>query len=137
MAGGNALTGEPYDGGNFVAPAVFTDLPPRSRLIREEIFGPVLTVQRFTDDDEAIALANSTNYGLAAGVWTQNLHRAWRVGRAIDAGTVWVNTYHHFYSEAEVGGYKHSGIGRQQGVEGIHEFTETKHINFDGSPTLW
>lgn len=137
VAGGNALAGEPYDGGNFVAPAVFTDLPSRSRLIREEIFGPVLTVQRFNDDDEAIALANSTDYGLAAGIWTQNLNRAWRVGRAIDAGTVWVNTYHHFYSEAEVGGYKHSGIGRQQGVEGIHEFTETKHINFDGSPTLW
>ncbi len=137
VAGGNALTGGPYDGGNFVTPAVFTDLPPRSRLIQEEIFGPVLTVQRFSDDDEAIALANSTDYGLAAGIWTQNLHRAWRVGRAIDAGTVWVNTYHHFYSEAEVGGFKRSGIGRQQGVEGIHEFTETKHINFDGSPTLW
>ncbi len=137
VAGGDALTGEIYDGGCFVSPAVFTDLPPQSRLIQEEIFGPVLTVQRFTDDDEAIALANSTNYGLAAGIWTQNLNRAWRVGRAIDAGTVWVNTYHHFYSEAEVGGYKHSGIGRQQGVEGIHEFTETKHINFDGSPTLW
>ena len=137
VAGGNALTGGPYDGGTFVAPAVFTDLPPRSRLIQEEIFGPVLTVQRFSDDDEAIALANSTDYGLAAGIWTQNLHRAWRVGRAIDAGTVWVNTYHHFYSEAEVGGFKRSGIGRQQGVEGIHEFTETKHINFDGSPTLW
>ncbi|MDQ3767164.1 MAG: aldehyde dehydrogenase family protein [Actinomycetota bacterium] len=137
VAGGSALTGEAYDRGSFVAPAVFTDLSPRSRLIQEEIFGPVLTVQRFADDDEAIALANSTDYGLAAGVWTQNLNRAWRVGRALDAGTVWINTYHHFYPEAEVGGYKHSGIGRQQGVEGIHEFTETKHINFDGSSTLW
>lgn len=137
VSGGDALTGGSYDAGNFVSPAIFADLSPGSRLIQEEIFGPVLTVQRFADDDEAIALANSTEYGLAAGIWTQNLHRAWRVARAIDAGTVWVNTYHHFYPEAEVGGYGHSGIGRQQGVEGIHEFTETKHINFDGSPTLW
>ena len=70
-------------------------------------------------------------------MWTQNLNRAWRVGRALDSGTVWINTYHHFYSEAEVGGFKSSGIGRQQGIEGLHEFTETKHLNFDGSATLW
>jgi betaine-aldehyde dehydrogenase len=137
VGGGAPLEGNGYDGGFFVSPAIFTDLPSDSTLIREEIFGPVLTVQRFADEDEAIALANQTEYGLAAGLWTQNLDRAWRVGRAIRAGTVWINTYHHFYDEAEVGGYKHSGIGRQQGIEGLHEFTETKHLNFDGKPTLW
>ena len=137
VAGGALLEGEPYDAGNFVSPAVFTDLPGDSTLIRDEIFGPVLTVQRFADEAEAVALANDTEYGLAAGLWTQNLDRAWRVGRAIRAGTIWINTYHHFYDEAEVGGFKRSGIGRQQGIEGLYEFTETKHLNFDGKASLW
>jgi len=137
IAGGAALEGPKFEAGYFVAPAVFADLPAHSTLLREEIFGPVLTVQRFADEDEAIALANDTEYGLAAGLWTQNLDRAWRVARAIKVGTVWINTYHHFYDEAEVGGFKRSGIGRQQGLEGLYEFTETKHLNFDGNPTLW
>ena len=137
VAGGAPLEGAPYDAGNFVSPAIFADLPAGSSLLRDEIFGPVLTVQRFSDEEEAIALANDTEYGLAAGLWTQNLDRAWRVGRAIRAGTIWINTYHHFYDEAEVGGFKRSGIGRQQGLEGLYEFTETKHLNFDGTNTLW
>lgn len=137
VAGGTLLEGEPYEAGNFVSPAIFADLPADSTLIRDEIFGPVLTVQRFSDEAEAVALANDTEYGLAAGLWTQNLDRAWRVGRAIRAGTIWINTYHHFYDEAEVGGFKRSGIGRQQGLEGLYEFTETKHLNFDGKASLW
>ena len=124
-------------GGAFVPPTVVTDLPADSRLVQEEIFGPVLVVQRFSDEAEAIAVAEDTNFGLAAGIWTQNIDRAWRVGRAVSAGTVWINTYHHFYGEAEVGGFKKSGLGRQQGIEGLTEFTETKHLNFDSSPTLW
>jgi betaine-aldehyde dehydrogenase len=137
VAGGQALDGDPYNRGCFVAPAVFTDLPSTSSLVRDEIFGPVLTVQRFSSEDEVVAMANDTEYGLASGLWTQDLNRAWRVGRALDAGTVWINTYHHFYTEAEVGGFKRSGLGRQQGLQGLYEFTETKHLNFDGSPTLW
>jgi betaine-aldehyde dehydrogenase len=137
VAGGAALDGPAYDSGCFVSPAIFADLPTGSSLIRDEIFGPVLTVQRFAGEEEAVTLANDTEYGLAAGLWTQNLDRAWRVGRAIRAGTVWINTYHHFYDEAEVGGFKRSGVGRQQGIDGLHEFTETKHLNFDGNPTLW
>lgn len=125
------------DGGHFVAPSIFGDLPPDSSLVREEIFGPVLTVQRFGSEEEALSLANDSVYGLAAGLWTTDLDRAWRVGQGLEAGTIWINTYHHFYPEAEVGGFKESGIGRQQGVEGLHEFTETKHLNFDRSPTLW
>jgi betaine-aldehyde dehydrogenase len=135
--GGGQVAADGPNLGFFVAPAIFTDLPSDSSLIHDEIFGPVLTVQRFSDEDEAVALANDTEYGLAAGLWTQNLDRAWRVGRAIRAGTIWINTYHHFYDEAEVGGFKRSGIGRQQGIEGLHEFTETKHLNFDGNPSLW
>jgi betaine-aldehyde dehydrogenase len=137
VEGGLALDDDGHRDGFFVSPAIFTDLPQTSSLLRDEIFGPVLTVQSFVNETEAIALANDTDYGLAAGVWTQNLDRAWRVGHAIRAGTIWINTYHHFYDEAEVGGYKRSGIGRQQGLEGLHEFTETKHLNFDGNPTLW
>jgi betaine-aldehyde dehydrogenase len=137
VGAGGQVAENGLDAGFFVAPAIFTDLPSDSALIRDEIFGPVLTVQRFSDEEEAVALANDTEYGLAAGLWTQNLDRAWRVGRAIRAGTVWINTYHHFYDEAEVGGFKRSGIGRQQGIEGLHEFTETKHLNFDGKPSLW
>ena len=137
VAGGATLEGGAFDAGNFVSPAIFADLPPDSKLIRDEIFGPVLTVQRFADEAEAVALANDSEYGLAAGLWTQSLDRTWRVGRAIRAGTIWINTYHHFYDETEVGGFKRSGIGRQQGVEGLHEFTETKHLNFDGKATLW
>jgi betaine-aldehyde dehydrogenase len=137
VAGGTPLEGPPYEGGNFVSPAIFAELPAASSLIRDEIFGPVLTVQRFSDEAEAVALANDTEYGLAAGLWTQDVDRAWRVGRAIRAGTIWINTYHHFYDEAEVGGFKRSGIGRQQGLDGLYEFTETKHLNFDGTRTLW
>ena len=137
VAGGAALEGAPYDSGNFVSPAIFAELPVDSSLIRDEIFGPVLTVQRFSDEAEAVALANDTDYGLAAGLWTQDVDRAWRVGRAIQAGTIWINTYHHFYDETEVGGFKRSGIGRQQGLDGLYEFTETKHLNFDGTQTLW
>lgn len=130
--------GEPVaDGGCYVAPAVVTDLPPDSRVVREEIFGPVLVVQRFRDEAEAIEVAEDSDFGLAAGIWTGNIDRAWRVGRALRAGTIWINTYHHFYPEAEVGGFKQSGLGRQQGLAGIEEFTETKHLNFDSNPTLW
>jgi betaine-aldehyde dehydrogenase len=135
--GGAHLDHSPYDNGHFVSPAIFTDPSSRSPLIQDEIFGPVLTVQRFSDEAEAIALANETEYGLAAGLWTRDVDRAWRVGRALQAGTIWINTYHHFYDEAEVGGFKRSGIGRQQGLEGLWEFTETKHLNFDGNETLW
>ena len=137
VAGGASLGGAQYDRGNFVAPAIFAELPADSSLIRDEIFGPVLTVQRFSDEEEVVALANDTEYGLAAGLWTQDVDRAFRVGRAIRAGTIWINTYHHFYDETEVGGFKRSGIGRQQGLEGLHEFTETKHLNFDSKNTLW
>jgi betaine-aldehyde dehydrogenase len=131
IAGGDVLTDGEYRAGNFVAPTVFSDVAVDSRLVQDEIFGPVLVVQVFDTDQEAIELANATPYGLASAVWTENVHRAWRIARGIQAGTVWVNTYNRFYDEAEVGGYKQSGYGRMQGIEGLHEFTQTKHINFD------
>jgi betaine-aldehyde dehydrogenase len=121
----------------FVAPALVTDLWATSAVLQEEIFGPMLAVQAFDDETEAVTIANDSRYGLAAGLWTADVGRCWRVGRALQAGTVWINTYHHFYPETEVGGVKHSGVGRQQGLEGLLEFTETKHLNFDGAAQLW
>lgn len=137
VAGGGELAGEAYESGCFVPPTVVSGLAPDSRIVQEEIFGPVLAVQVFDDDDEAIELANCTRFGLAAGLWTSSLQRAWRLGREIEAGTVWINTYNRFYSELEVGGFKESGLGRQQGVVGLEEFTDVKSLNFDGNPTLW
>lgn len=137
VAGGVPLTGGDYDAGCFVPPAIVTGLAPDSRMVQEEIFGPILAVQLFDDDDEAIALANCTEFGLAAGLWTNDLQRTWRLCREVEAGTVWVNTYNRFYSELEVGGVKQSGLGRQQGIVGLEEFTEVKSLNFDGNPTLW
>ncbi len=137
IAGGEDLVKAPYDRGHFVAPTIVTGLPSSSCLLTEEVFGPVLAVQSFSSEEEAVTLANGTEFGLACGLWTSNLDRAWRMGRAIEAGTIWINTYHHFYGETEVGGFKRSGVGRQQGIEGLLEFTETKHLNFDSNTNLW
>lgn len=134
VVGGERLEGEPYARGNFVTPTIFDRVAPTSRLVQEEIFGPVLAIQTFSDDAEAIRLANGTPFGLASAVWTENVNRAWMLARAIQAGTVWVNTYNRFYAETEVGGYKQSGVGRMAGIEGLLEFTQTKHINFDSTP---
>jgi betaine-aldehyde dehydrogenase len=137
LAGGTPLAGGILDAGNFVEAPIIADLPPDSPVVREEVFGPVLTVHLFADEGEAIRLAEDTEIGLAAGVWTRDLDRAWRVGRAVRSGTVWINTYHHFYPEAEVGGFRSSGLGRQQGIDGLLEYTETKHLNFDSAESLW
>jgi betaine-aldehyde dehydrogenase len=137
VAGGRPLDGPEHAAGCYVPPAIVTGLAPDARLVQEEIFGPVLAVQVFDDDDEAIALANCTEFGLAAGLWTSDLNRAWRLGREVEAGTIWINTYNRFYTELEVGGFKQSGMGRQQGVVGLEEFTEVKSLNFDANPSLW
>lgn len=137
LAGGTAVEDGGLEHGNFVRPTIVADLPSDSRLVAEEVFGPVLAVQTFETEEEAVEIANASEFGLACGLWTNDLNRTWRLGRAIESGTIWINTYHHFYGEMEVGGFKRSGIGRQQGVEGLLEFTETKHLNFDSNPTLW
>lgn len=134
VAGGEPVEGVDSSVSNFVSPAIFTDVKPDSPLVQEEIFGPVLAVQTFETDEQAIELANSTPFGLASAVFTENLHRAWKLSRGIQAGTVWVNTYNRFYAETEVGGYKESGVGRMAGHDGLMEFTQTKHINFDSVP---
>ncbi len=134
VAGGEPLQADHLAKGNFVSPAIFTDVPDDSALNRDEIFGPVLVIKTFEGDEEAIALANDTEFGLASAVFTENVHRSWCIARGIKAGTVWVNTYNRFYPEVEVGGYKQSGIGRMAGIDGLMEFTQTKFINFDSIP---
>ncbi len=131
VTGGYRLTGKGYDDGFFVAPTVFIDLPNNSSLVQEEIFGPVLVIQKFHTEAEAVEIANGTQYGLAAAIWTKDVNRAIRAAREIEAGTIWVNAYFKLYNQTEFGGYKASGIGRTRGIDGLLEFTETKHINFD------
>ena len=98
------------------------------RIAQEEVFGPVLSIIRFKTDDEAIAIANDIAFGLAAGVWTQSIKRAIKVSNAIRAGTIWVNTYRAVSFMSPFGGYKKSGLGRENGIEGMREFLQTKSV---------
>jgi len=115
-------------GGLYYPPTLLTDVRDDMVVAREEIFGPVLSVLEFATESEAVELANRTEYGLAAGVWTTDLAKAERVASQIDAGTVWVNQYHLLSAAAPRGGFKNSGIGRELGLEGILECTQTRHI---------
>jgi betaine-aldehyde dehydrogenase len=117
------------DRGCFIEPTIFTQTSQQMRIVQEEIFGPVLVVQTFKDEAEAIALANNTIYGLAGAVFTQDGARAHRVIRKLRAGITWINTYHPTYNEAPWGGYKQSGIGRELGTYGYEAYTEVKQIN--------
>jgi betaine-aldehyde dehydrogenase len=128
LCGGNRLGGE-LERGCFVAPTIFDRTTPGMRIVAEEIFGPVLVVQTFDDEAEAIALANDTVYGLAGAVFTQDVAKAHRVIRKLRAGITWINTYHPTYNEAPWGGYKQSGIGRELGTYGYDAYTEVKQIN--------
>ena len=114
--------------GNFVQPTVFTNARPDMRIVREEIFGPVLVVQLFDTEEEALRLANDSIYGLAGGVFTSDASRAQRVIRGLRAGITWINCYHPTFNEAPWGGYKQSGIGRELGTYGYDAYTEVKQI---------
>lgn len=125
--------------GYYVAPTIFTDTTPDMRIVREEIFGPVLVIQKFSSEEEAIKLANDTPYGLAGGVFTNDIAKGHRVIRQLRAGITWINAYHPTYNEAPWGGYKQSGIGRELGKYGYEAYTEVKQININMSvePTGW
>ncbi|MBR0671596.1 aldehyde dehydrogenase [Roseomonas soli] len=115
-------------GGQFVEPTIFADVTPDMRIAREEVFGPVLSIIGFDDEAEAVRIGNDTIYGLAAGVWTKDIGRAVRMSAALKAGTVWVNTYRAVSYMMPFGGMKHSGIGRESGIEAVREYLETKSV---------
>jgi len=114
--------------GLYYAPTLLTNVERGATIAREEVFGPVLVSLGFENEDDAVEIANDTDYGLAAGVWSGNTERAKRVAGRIEAGTVWVNDYHLLSAAAPRGGFKKSGVGRELGLEGIMEFTQTRHI---------
>ncbi|MBV6305689.1 aldehyde dehydrogenase [Candidimonas humi] len=133
VAGGARAQGPGLGSGYFVEPTIFTDVDNSSHLAQEEIFGPVLAIIPFDTEEEAVRLANDSRYGLAAGLWTRDLSRAMRVSRAMQAGSVWVNTYRALSAQAPFGGFKESGIGRERGDAGLREYLTTRNIMIDYS----
>lgn len=122
------LKGGPLEQGAFLTPTLFRIDDLSSPLVQEELFGPIVSIETFADEAEAVAKANATPYGLAASVFTRDLSRALRTSRAIRAGTVWLNSHLRLFAEGETGGYGRSGLGRLHGLEGLHDFIATKHI---------
>lgn len=128
VCGGERVVGEGREKGYFVAPTIFADVQNDMCIAKEEIFGPVLCVLKFKDEEEAIRIANNSEYGLGAGVWTKDLSRAFRVGRALEAGTVWVNDYLTSTPGNPFGGYKKSGIGREIHKMALDNYSNIKNL---------
>ena len=128
VAGGRSLTGAAYGCGQFVEPTIFVDVKNDMRIAQEEVFGPVLSVIKFKDEEDAIRIGNDIRFGLAAGVWTQSLHRAMLMSERLKAGTIWINNYRQSSYTTPFGGFKNSGIGREGGVESVKEFMEAKSV---------
>ncbi len=139
LTGGGRPNNGDLSRGCYVEPTIFADVDNSARIAQEEIFGPVLAVIPFTDEAEAIRLANDTPYGLAGAVWTRDVYKGIRVLKQIRAGILWLNTYHPTYNEAPWGGYKQSGFGRELGPYGLEHYLETKQINLNLSeaPLAW
>jgi len=125
--------------GAYYPPTILSDLDATCEFVREEVFGPVLAVLSFEDEDDLIRQANDSIYGLACGIWTRDTVKAWRVARAVQAGTVWVNTYKQFSISTPFGGWKASGMGREKGLEGIRGYMNQKsiYLGLSEAPLPW
>ncbi|MCK9780600.1 MULTISPECIES: aldehyde dehydrogenase family protein [Enterobacterales] len=128
LTGGERITGEGYDDGFFVRPTIIINATNQMRVAREEIFGPVLCVIPFDNEDDVIEMANDSEYGLGGGVWTQDINRALRVAKAVRTGRMWVNTYHELPAHAPFGGYKKSGLGRETHKMMLDAYSQVKNI---------
>lgn len=131
VTGGRRLTENGLDKGFYIAPTIFLNPPMDSPIVQEEIFGPVLVVQTFRTREEALEIANGTEYGLASAVWSRDIDKAMWVARRLRAGSAWVNCYNKLLPECETGGYKQSGMDRAGGVDGMLKYTEIKHLCVD------
>lgn len=131
LAGGKPATGDGLDGGLYIEPTIFADVNLDMRIVKEEIFGPAGVLIPFDTEEEAIKIANNTDYGLCSGIWTSDVSRVHRVAPKIKAGTVYVNTYHDHTVSAPVGGYKKSGIGRERGIQALKSYTQTKNVTIN------
>ncbi|MBX3538150.1 MAG: aldehyde dehydrogenase family protein [Chelatococcus sp.] len=134
LGGGRPDVEADFADGYWLSPTIITDVSSDMRICREEVFGPVVTVQSFANEDEAIALANGVEYGLAAGFWTRDAARMRRVSRQLQAGTIWINTYRAINLRVPFGGYKQSGLGRENGIEALEEFSQIKAVVTDYGP---
>ncbi|MCG6203743.1 aldehyde dehydrogenase [Rhodopseudomonas sp. HC1] len=128
IAGGRALTGPDYGAGRIVEPTIFVDVTNDMRIAQEEVFGPVLAVLRFKDEEDAVRIGNDIRFGLAAGVWTRSLKRTMYMADKLKAGTVWINNYRSTSFTTPFGGFKDSGLGREGGVEAVKEYLEVKSV---------
>lgn len=137
--GGKRPDREDLKDGFFFEPTVITNCDTSMRIVQEEVFGPVVTIEGFSDESEAIRLANDSIYGLAGGVFTEDIAKANRVANKLKMGTVWINDFHPYFAQAPWGGYKQSGIGRELGKEGLEEYLISKHIftNTKPEPVNW
>ncbi|WCG84370.1 betaine-aldehyde dehydrogenase [Pectobacterium sp. A5351] len=131
LVGGELMTDEKYAQGAYVAPTVFTDCRDEMKIVREEIFGPVMSILTYQNEDEVIRRANDSEYGLAAGIVTSDLNRAHRVIHQLEAGICWVNTWGESPAEMPVGGYKHSGVGRENGITTLEHYTQIKSVQVE------
>ncbi|PHQ70425.1 MAG: aldehyde dehydrogenase, partial [Sneathiella sp.] len=130
--GGTRPDGPEYEAGAYYLPTIVEGLPHSSRVVQEEIFGAVLVALPFDTTEEVIDLANDTEFGLAAGIWSKDVTKAWKTGRAIGAGTVWINTYKQLSIAAPFGGYKDSGLGREKGLQGLRAYQQSKSLYLGG-----
>ena len=139
LTGGEALTTGEFAKGSFYLPTIITGLKNQAKVCQEEIFGPVLVVMKYDNEQDLIQQANDSCFGLAAGIWTESYRKAWRISRALEVGTVWINTYKKFSISAPFGGFNDSGIGREKGRLGILSYMQQKSIymGLSDQPNAW